>query len=167
MSDWSWLVIGVPAVLLLSVGVIAFFGPAYVPTLRLHREVALDLLDLQPGQTLLDLGSGDGRILIAAAERGWKAVGIELSPLLYIISRVRTWPYRKQVRIIWGNYFLTQWPPADGIFSFMIQYQMKRLDQHINDWRQGRKVRLASFAFKVPGKTPTKEQDAVYLYEYK
>ncbi|HKU18249.1 MAG TPA: hypothetical protein VJP80_03155 [Candidatus Saccharimonadales bacterium] len=162
----AWLFIIVPAGLVLIVGIAVIFGPPYVPTLRLHMNTALDLLDLKPGQTLLDLGSGDGRVLRAAAERGWNAVGIEVSPLLVLISRIRTWRYRKQVKIIWGNYFLTHWPPADGIFSFMIQYQMKRLDERIERWHT-KPIKLASFAFQIPGKTPADVRDAVYLYEYK
>ncbi len=164
IADWLFIII--PAILVLAVGVALLFGPPYVPTLRLHMTTALDLLNLKPGQTMLDLGSGDGRVLVAAAKRGWNAVGIEVSPLLYIISRIRTWRYRKQVRVIWGNYFLTHWPPAEGIFSFMIQYQMKRLDQRIEEWHEA-PVRLASFAFKIPGKKVAEERDAVYLYEYK
>ncbi|HLZ15162.1 MAG TPA: class I SAM-dependent methyltransferase [Candidatus Saccharimonadales bacterium] len=161
-----WLFIGVPIALVLVVGAAVLFGPPYVPTLTLPLKTALDLLDLKPGETLLDLGSGDGRVLLAAARRGWNAVGIEVSPLLVLVARIRTWRYRKQVRIIWGNYFLTRWPEADGIFAFMIQYQMKRLDERIEKWHK-KPVRLASFAFEIPGKTPVGKRDAVSLYEYK
>jgi hypothetical protein len=164
-----WLAVAVAAVLLISFGLPVLFGPPYVPTLRLNMNTALDLLDLKPGQTLLDLGSGDGRILVAGAKRGLNVVGVELSLFLVILSWFRTRRYRKQVKIIWGNYFYTNWPPADGVFSFMIQYQMKKLDIAITRWQQDHKrpVRLASFAFQIPGKKMVEERDAVYLYEYK
>src|SRR5229473_2608779 len=46
-------------------------------------ERMLELANLKPGETLYDLGCGDGRILIAAAEKyKAKAVGIEISPKL-------------------------------------------------------------------------------------
>jgi SAM-dependent methyltransferase len=163
MVIW-FIVIGIVAILAFSLPVI--FGPPYLPTLRLNLETALDLLDLQQGQTLLDLGSGDGRVLIAAAKRGWNAVGIEVSPFLYVISRARTWKYRKQVRILWGNYFTTKWPEADGVFGFIIQYQMRRLDERIQEWHT-KPVKVASFAFRIPGKTPIDEEGGVFLYEYK
>ncbi|HUC89591.1 MAG TPA: class I SAM-dependent methyltransferase [Patescibacteria group bacterium] len=152
--------------LLLALPVVA--GPPYVPTLRLNINTALDLLDLKPGQTLLDLGSGDGRVLAAAAQRGINVIGIELSPILALLSYFRTHKYRKQVRvrIIWGNYFLRHWPEADGIFGFLIQHQMRRLDAKIEEWHD-RPVRLASFAFRIPDKQPTAEREAVFLYEYK
>jgi SAM-dependent methyltransferase len=165
MTAILWIVVGILVVLVLALPLVS--GPPYVPTLRLNMHTALDLLDLKPGQTLLDLGSGDGRILLAAAKRGWNAVGIEVSPVLVVVSRIRTWKYRKQVRIIWGNYFLTKWPPADAIFGFIIQYQMRRLDTRVEEWRAGRPIRLASFAFQIPDKQPAVVKGGIYVYEYK
>ncbi len=151
----------------LLVGFVVFFGPPYLPTMSRNIDAALDLLDLQPGQTVLDLGSGDGRVLVAAAKRGMMVVGIELSPIWVVISWLVTRRYRRQVRIIWGNYFAIKWPPADAIFTFMIPRHMAKLDSHIDRWRQGNPVRLASFAFKIPAKKPTAQKDGVFLYEYR
>lgn len=162
----TWILLGLLAIGL-SVGFVVLFGPPYVPTLRRNMNSALELLDLKPGQTLLDLGSGDGRVLIAAAKRGVNAVGIELSPVLFVISWLRTRRYRKHVRVVWGNYFASEWPPADAIFTFMIPRQMTTLDARIEHWRGKKSVRLASFAFVIPGKKPKAFQRGVYLYEYK
>jgi len=153
-------------VFVLLLGFVVFFGPPYLPTLSRNVDTALDLLELQPGQNLLELGSGDGRVLVAAARRGINVVGIELSPVLVIVSWLRTRRYRQQVRIIWGNYFMMKWPPADAIFTFMIPRQMAKLDLCIERWRRGRSVRLASFAFKIPGKKPARLKDGVFLYRY-
>lgn len=147
-------------------GFVVFFGPPYLPTIHKNVETALDLLELKPGQTLLDLGSGDGRVLIAAAKRGLNVVGIELSPVLVVISWLRTRRYRKQVRIIWGNYFAVRWPLADAIFTFMIPRQMPKLDERIEEWHD-KPLRLASFAFAIPGKKPVTAKHGVFLYRYK
>jgi len=155
------------AAAILLLGFVVFFGPPYLPTLRRNIDSAFELLELKPGQTLLDLGSGDGRVLIAAAKRGINAVGIELSPVLFMLSWLRTRRYRKYVRVIWGSYFTVKWPPADAIFTFMIPRQMAQLDKTIEAWRGKRPVRLASFAFVVPGKKPNAQKDGVLLYEYK
>lgn len=163
----GWIIIIVLTLLVLSFLLPVLFGPPYVPTLRLNIKAALDLLDLKPGQTMIDLGSGDGRVLIAAAKRGWNAIGIEMSLMLFVISWLRTRRYRRQIRVIWGSYFYTHWPPADAIFSFMIQYQMRKLDERVEQWREGRKVKVASFAFQIPGKTLIDEREGVFLYEYK
>lgn len=155
--------------LLLSFGVgfVVFFGPPYVPTLRRNMIAALDLLDLKPGQTMLELGSGDGRVLVAAAKRGINVVGVELSPIFVIISWLRTRRYRRHVRIIWGNYFFVKWPPADAVFTFMIPRQMSTLDKHVERWRGKKPIRLASFAFSIPNKKISETRNGVFLYEYK
>ncbi len=50
------------------------------PTHVVHRM--LQLADLKAGEKLWDLGSGDGRIVIAAAKRGARASGFEIDPRL-------------------------------------------------------------------------------------
>ena len=143
-------------------GVVVFFGAPYLPTLKPQVAAAFTLLDLHKGQTLLELGSGDGRILLEAAKRGYNAVGIELNLALVLIALWRTRYYRKQVRVIWGNYWLKPWPVSDGVFTFLINNFMPKLDSHMQKYGGG----LASVAFKIPGKQPVKELDGVYLYKY-
>src|SRR5687768_3101806 len=50
----------------------------YEPTPPEIVRVMLELAEVGPGDTLYDLGSGDGRIVIEAAKRGARAVGIEI-----------------------------------------------------------------------------------------
>lgn len=161
----SWLLLAVILCVLLF-GFVVAFGPPYLPTRRKHTEAALDLLELKAGQTMLELGSGDGRVMLAAAKRGWRVVGIELNPLLVFISRLYTWRYRRSVRIIWGSYFTVRWPKADAIFTFMIPRHMAKLDRHITAWHT-QPVKLASFAFRIPNKKPVAKKDGVFLYEYR
>lgn len=156
---------GVVFILILFFGVVVFFGPPYLPTLRTQTDTALDLLALKPGETLLELGSGDGRVVRAAAARGLYVIGIELNPLLVLTSWVVTWRYRKRVRILWGSYWRVRWPEADGIFTFMIGRQMTTLDGHIKVWHT-KPVQLASFAFAIPGRRPSQEKRGIFLYLY-
>lgn len=147
-------------------GSVLFFGPPYVPTLKKQVEVALDLLDLQPGQTLLELGAGDGRVMKAAAQRGLHVVGIELNPILVLIALVRCWKYRANVRIIWGSVWSVRWPQTDGVFTFFLGKGMGKLDRYIQLWHR-KTVRVASFAFKIPDREIIAEKSGVFLYEYK
>jgi SAM-dependent methyltransferase len=50
----------------------------YEPTPPEIVDVMLELARVAPGDTVYDLGSGDGRIVIAAAKRGARAVGVEI-----------------------------------------------------------------------------------------
>src|SRR5437868_4204180 len=105
--------------LILLFGFVVFFGAPYLPTLKKSRTSALDLLELEPGQTILELGCGDGALVLAAAERGLKVIAYELNPILVLVSIIRTWKYRKHVRIIWANYWWHMWPRTDGIYVFL------------------------------------------------
>lgn len=159
------LIILIVTVLFLCFGFVVLFGAPYLPTLTKQMETALDLLDLEPGQTMLELGCGDGKVILAAARRGWQVIGYELNPILVIVAYVRTWRYRQQVRIIWGNFFRRTWPPADGIFSFVLPRFMPKVDVKIRrECRQP--VKLASFAFRIPGKQPVQTRDNILLYQY-
>lgn len=147
-------------------GFVIVYGAPYLPTLRPQINTALDMLDLKPGQTLLELGCGDGRVLAAAARRGINVVGFELNPLLVIIAKAYTWRYRKQVTIIWGDYWKQDWPPAQGIFVFLLDKYMEKLDKIIIQKYDSKKIKLVSFAFKIPGRKISKESSGLFLYTY-
>lgn len=151
--------------LVLVFGSVVLFGAPFLPTLKKQIDDALNLLDLGPGQTMLELGCGDGRVLRAAAERGLNAVGYEINPLLVIAARLKTWRYRKNVRVIMGNYWSAKWPEADGIFVFLLDAYMEKLDKKITQ-QYSKPVKLATFAFKVPKRKIVQESGGVYLYRY-
>ncbi|MDZ7785580.1 MAG: methyltransferase [Candidatus Saccharibacteria bacterium] len=131
---------------------VVFFGAPYLPTLSPQIDRALNLADLKEGETLLELGCGDGRVVAAAAKRGYKVVGYELNPVLALFSWVRTRKYRGQVKIVWGNFWRKKMPEADAIFVFLLQRYMKKLDNKITQEYSGKSIKLVSFAFKVPGR---------------
>lgn len=156
-----WLFIGVLLVAAAFGGVL-LWGAPYVPTMDTQIKAALELLDLKSGQTLLELGSGDGKVLVAAARTGLNVVGIELNPLLVALSWLRTRRYRRQVRIIWGDFWRVQWPPCDGVFTFLLDRYMPKLDARMKKTKKP----IASFAFQIPGRKAIAEKAGVYLYHY-
>lgn len=141
------------------------FGAPFLPTLKARTPEALDLLDLKPGQTLLELGSGDGRILRAAAERGIKSIGYELNPLLVVWSMLISLKYRKLITVRWGNYWRHRLPVTDGIYVFLLNPYMEKLNNKIEQ-EISKPVKVVSFAFAIPGKKPVKELHGLMLYEY-
>lgn len=112
-------------------GMVLLSGAPYVPSMRKQINAGLDLLDLKRGQTMLELGCGDGRVLRAAAKRGWNAVGYEINPLLVLAAKLQTWRYRRQVRVVWANYWRSKWPEAQGIYVFLLDPYMGKLDKKI------------------------------------
>lgn len=160
----EWLII-VALVLALCFGSVLLFGAPYLPTLGPQVEIALRLSSLKKGQTMIELGCGDGKVLIAAAERGAKVVGYELNPLLWLLCWLRTRRYRKQVRVIWGDFWKKQWPQADVIFAFLLPRYMEKLNKKVIQ-SASNPVKLVSFAFEIPDRPPTRYKGGVYLYEY-
>ena len=61
----------------------------WVPTPDTLVEKMLDLAKVTPADSLIDLGSGDGKTVIAAAKRGVKAKGIEYNPDMVALSQRR------------------------------------------------------------------------------
>lgn len=150
------------AVLMLSLG--AVFGAPYLPTLKKEGEAALDLLNLEKGQTILDLGSGDGTFLLQAAQKGFRGIGWEISPILVIFSKLRLWRYRKTTRIYWRNMWQTKLPKVDAIYIFGIGRYMAKFERKLKA-ELSRPTKVITFAFKLPNTKPHKTKKGVYMYE--
>ena len=159
-----WLFLAL-AIFVICFGGVLLFGAPYLPTLDPQVKAALELADLQPGDTLLELGCGDGKVMIAAAQQGLNVVGYELNPLMAIVAWLRTRRYRPQVQVIWGDFWRQPWPPADAIFTFLLTRYMSKLNKKVMQYSD-KPVKLVSFAFKIPDCRPSAEKDGVYLYKY-
>lgn len=66
-----------------------FFELPYVATKKDKIQTMLDLAQIKKGETVVDLGSGDGRLLFAAAQKGAIAIGYEINPVLVLLTRLR------------------------------------------------------------------------------
>jgi len=162
----EFIIIVTVVIILLFAGVVAFGAP-YLPTLSRRVDDAIDLLDLKPGQTMIELGCGDGRLLKAAAKKNITGIGYELNPILVLYAKLSTWKYRKIVKIYWGNYWNKQWPEADGMYVFLLQPYMSKLHKKLVLYSSGSSLRLVSFGFKITEKEVSEEQNGMFLYVYK
>ena len=151
--------------LILIFGFVVIFGAPFLPTLKVRTPEIFELLELRAGQTLVELGSGDGRILRAAAERGIYAIGYELNPLLVAWSVVRNWKYRKFMTVHWGNYWRHKLPITDAIYVFLLDKYMTKLDTKITQ-DITKKVKVVSFAFEIPNRIAIRQKNGLFLYKY-
>ena len=109
--------------------------------------------NLQPRETLYDLGAGDGRVLvIAAREFGARAVGIEIGLLQCLVAWLAALfnGVRQEVRIEQGDFFKADLRPADVVFAYLTSAQAERLQGRLAfQLRPG--ARVVTISFDLPG----------------
>ena len=151
--------------IVIAIGIGAFLGAPYLPVLKSEHEALLDLCELKPGDTLLDLGSGDGRFLKAAAKRGYYSIGYEISPILYIISRILTWTERDKITIHLGDYWRIKLPETDAIYVFLIDRFMSKLDRKLIR-EVSKPTVVVSYIFAIPDLKPDLITRNAFRYRY-
>lgn len=94
----------------------------YVPTPDKVVEKMLDLADVNSGDYIIDLGSGDGRIVIAAAKRGATGHGIDLDPQRVSEARSNAINAKVDDRVMFikGNIFNTDFSNASVITMYLL-----------------------------------------------
>lgn len=143
-------------------------GAPWVPTkLRTVRRM-LEMAEVRAGETVYDLGSGDGRVLFAAARMfGARAVGIELDPLRVLWTRGVAWllGIRNRVEVRQGDFFTQELRDADVVVCYLLTSTNRRLaDKLLEELRPG--TRVVSNAFPFPDWEPAAEdlEHRVYFY---
>jgi 16S rRNA A1518/A1519 N6-dimethyltransferase RsmA/KsgA/DIM1 with predicted DNA glycosylase/AP lyase activity len=156
-----WLLIVISGLFALG----AVLGAPYVPTLTKSGNDLLDMADLKPGATIIDLGSGDGAFALQAARRGFNVIGYEINPILVLVARLRTRKYRKLVTIYLRDFWRIELPEVDAIYVFLIERYMKKLSDKLHQEIK-KPTTVVSHVFKIPGKKPLKENQntSVYLF---
>jgi len=157
------------ALFIMVLGVV-FFGAPYVPTRARDLDKLFETAGLKRSDVLVDLGCGDGRLLLAAAERGIKSVGIELSPVLAFITWLRIRRVRSLARVEMADYWGRDLPDdTTVVFVFLAKPFMNKLKKYLQEQsaRLGRPLTLVSYGFPLPGYKPVAQRDAVLVYKIK
>jgi SAM-dependent methyltransferase len=145
------------------------FGAPWIPTRHQTVHRMLELAQIKPGELVYDLGSGDGRIIIEAAQSfGARAVGIEIDPLRYLWSKVKIslLKYQNRVDVILGNFYHQDLSRADVIIVYLLQDTNIRLMQKFErELRHG--TRIISNTFNFPGWDITNQDEKEKVYVYK
>jgi cyclopropane fatty-acyl-phospholipid synthase-like methyltransferase len=143
------------------------FDAPYRATPMAAVERMLDLAGVGPGTRLLDLGSGDGRIVIAAARRGADARGIDIDPDRVAEARAAARAAGVEAHFEQGDMFAADLAAVDVVTLFLLT--------HVNGWLETRLrralepgARVVGFAFPMADWAPAAEEshgrDAIYLW---
>ena len=94
----------------------------WVPTPYELVEKMLDLAEVTPDDYVIDLGSGDGRTVIAAAKRGAQALGIEYNPKMVELSKknAEAEGVSERAKFIEADLFETDFSEATVITMFLL-----------------------------------------------
>jgi len=148
------------------VGIIGYIkGAPFVPSKPDRIKTMIELADLKDGMHVVDLGSGDGSIVIAAAQKGTYAAGIEMNPFLIPYSRWRAKRAHVTDRTTFIRGELDTYPlhDIDVVFVYLLTPLLAIIKPKlISELKPGSKI--ISNAFQIQGLTPHHQEDGVFVY---
>ena len=136
-------------------------GAIYFPTKDSVVKQMLELAKITPKDTVLDLGSGDGRILIEAARRG------VIDPLLVLTSRqkIKESKLTSLAQVHLKSFWSVDLNQATVITLYLYPKFMKKLQQKLEKELK-HPILLVSNVYQFPGKKPLKESGSLRLYRF-
>lgn len=146
----------------------------YVPFISSPPEVVRKMLekaDIRGGETVYDLGCGDGRIIITAVEefKAKKAVGVEIREDLVktATEEIRKKRLEPSVSVVHGDFLQVPIAEADAVTLFLTTSANERLRPKLDrELRDG--VRVVSHDYEIVGWKPVKVenmgQHTIYVY---
>ncbi len=141
-------------------------GAPFVPSHYKIVEEMVSLANIKRGMKVADLGSGDGRIVIALAEAGAEVHGYEINPILVWWARrnIRRKKLSSKAFIHWGSFWRYNLASFDVITVFGINHIMKSLEKKLK--RELKKnARVVSNVFTFPNWPHSQKIGRVYIYE--
>ncbi|MCK9488142.1 MAG: class I SAM-dependent methyltransferase [Xanthomonadales bacterium] len=119
----------------------------WIPTPQPVVERMLDMAGVDPDDRLVDLGSGDGVAVIAAARRGATAYGIEFNPDLVALSRRRAQAAGVATRAAFerADIFKSDFSDATVVTLFLLPELNLRLRPVLLEMRPGTRIVSNSF----------------------
>jgi precorrin-6B methylase 2 len=123
----------------------------WVPTRPALVERMLDLASVTPRDFVVDLGSGDGRMVIAAAKRGARALGVEYEPEMIALARrnAAAAGVGERAQFVQGDMFQADFSQATVLALFLLPANLRRLTPKFLDLAPG--TRIVSNTYRIEG----------------
>lgn len=167
--NWWFLVSLVGSALLIPTAYAGLIGAPWAPTRMASVRKAFDNVGVGEKDVVVDLGAGDGSIMKEAVKRGARAVGYELSPIMWLVAYIRTVQYKKS-KLHYGNFFTKKLPKdTTRIFLFLMPKHMPRVGKYIALQGVNDKVAVLSYAFpfqQAVSEAVIREKNCAPLYVY-
>ena len=126
----------------------------WVPTPYALAEKMLDMAKVTPQDFVIDLGSGDGRNIIAAAKRGARGLGVEFEPEMVALARryAKEEGVADRARFVQGDMFEADISQATVLALFLLPANLQKLTPKFLALRPG--TRIVSNAYQIPSWAP-------------
>ena len=148
--------------------VLSFYtGAPFVPTRTKASKRMIELAHISKGTRVIDLGSGDGKLLFLAASQGGVAIGFEINPFLVLFTNVKAlfYPHGTHVHAVWKNFWNADLSNADVVLLYLIPWKMDQLeDKLLKETIPGTKIISNSFIFPHIPCTNRDEINHVYMF---
>ena len=133
----------------------------FVPSPQNIVEKMLEAAQLKPGETVFDLGCGDGRVLVTAARQfRAKAVGVELSPKIAQMARdiIKQQKLDGDASVIEGNLLDVDLSKADVVTLYLLTESNSRLRPNLEKYLKPG-ARVVSHDFEIKGWKPVRVEE--------
>ena len=140
-------------------------GAPFVPIEKTVLKRMIVLLQVKPGDKAVDLGSGDGRVVIELARAGAKAQGYEINPFLVLASHknIKNAGMSGQASVRWKNFWNQDFSSFQIITLFGMPHMMKKLQEKLaRELKPG--ARVISHQFMFPDWSISQQESQLYLY---
>lgn len=140
-------------------------GAIYDPSTLAKSEIIAELAGVEPGEQAADLGSGDGRVLIALAKRGAVAHGYEVNPILVLRSRINIERAGVSSRafVHWQSFWRADLSRYQLVTTYQVGFIMGRLESKVmREMETG--TRVVSHHWQFPHLVPERFEQDVYFY---
>jgi 16S rRNA A1518/A1519 N6-dimethyltransferase RsmA/KsgA/DIM1 with predicted DNA glycosylase/AP lyase activity len=153
-------------IFVLSYIFIPIFGPPFVPSKKKAVSKMIELAKPGKNDLLLDIGSGDGRIVLALAKQGFKIHGIEINPFFVLWSNFLLllngqW---KNARVFWANFNHYNFSKYNIIFCYLFPGTLEKLAPKFAAQLQPN-TKIVSNTFLIKGWKEVDHSDKIYLYK--
>ncbi|MDY6896079.1 MAG: SAM-dependent methyltransferase [Thermotogota bacterium] len=141
-------------------------GAIFDPSKKRDVEKMVAIAEIKGEEISADLGSGDGRVVIAFAKKGRQAHGFEINPFLVLISRlnIRRAGLKGKAFIHWKNFWKADLSKFDIITVFQVDFAMNKLENKLKkELKPGAKVISNQWTF--PNWKYSKYENSIYVYE--
>lgn len=149
----DYLIIGtlIFSVFLIPTAYAGVIGAPWAPTRMAAVKKAFDDIEMGEKDTVIDLGAGNASIVAEAASRGARAIGYELSPIMWIVAHIRILG-KKTAHIIYGNFFRISLPEHTTlVFFFLMPKHMDQVGKYLAKQSLSDKTLILSYAFPFKG----------------